>query len=175
MLFVECITLRYMKDVRYANYADQRRSIKFRKLSDVRPKENEIVFSNVFLHQTTDGINCFCNYLQSFGNESFYGNGVNNTPFSGRLAVVKDDNSFKIKYCGKYDIGFYGTKITLRPGEYGRIIFNGRGGYDYTGIWYYDLITYNFINVPYSSFHNKIFFKKKPDHEFTDMQYLRYC
>ena len=175
MLFVQCITLRYMKDVRYANYADQRKSIKFWKLPDVKPKENEIIFSKVFLYQTTDKINCFCNSLRSFGNGSFYGNGVNNTPFSNRLAIVKDGDSFKIKYCGMHGNGFYSTKIILQPNEYGRVMFNERGGYDYTGIWYYDLIIYNFVNASYSSFNNKIFFKKKPDHEFTDMQYLRYC
>ena len=134
MLFVQCITLRYMKDVRYANYADQRRSIKFRKLPDVRPEENKIIFSNVFLYQTTNGIDCSCNSLRSFGKESFYEEGFNNAPFSGRLAVIKDNNIFKIKYCGKYDVGFYSTKIILKPNEYGRIIFNERGGYDYTGI-----------------------------------------
>ena len=174
MLFVQCITLQYMKDVRYANYANQRKSIKFYKLPNVKPKENEIIF-DVFLYQTTDEIKCFCNSMQSFGSECFYGNGVNNKPFYGRLAVIKDNNIFKIKYCGKYDIGFYITKMILEPNEYGRIIFNKRGGYDYTGIWYYDLTIYNFINSPYSSFHNKIFFQKKPDYEFTDMQYLRYC
>ena len=30
-----------MKDVRYANYANQRKSIKFWKLPDEKPKENE--------------------------------------------------------------------------------------------------------------------------------------
>ena len=157
------------------SYSTQRKSIKFWKLPDEKPKENEIIFSKVFLYQTTDRINCYCNNLQSFGNESFYGNGVNNTPFFNRLAIVKDDDSFKIKYCGMHGNGFYSTKIILQPNEYGRAIFNERGEYVYTGIWYYDLIIYNFVNASYSSFNNKIFFKKKPDHEFTDMQYLRYC
>lgn len=160
MLFVQCITLRYMKDVRYANYANQRRTVKFYKLPDVKLRENEIIFSNVFLYQTTDKIDCSCNGLQSFGSECFYEKGFNNAPFSGRLAIVKDDNSFKIKYCGKYDIGFYGTKIIFQLGEYGRIVFNERGGYDYTGIWYYDLITYNFVNAPIPHFTIKYFSRK---------------
>ena len=113
MLFVQCITLRYMKDVRYANYADQRKAVRFMKLPDVKPEENE-------------------------------------------------------------DSGFYKTKIIHDTCEYGRIIFNERGAY-HTGIWYYDLIIYNFLNAPYSSFNSKIFFRKEPDHEFTDMHYLRYC
>ena len=53
MLFMQCITLRYMK---------------------------------------TDKIDCFYNNLQSFGNESFYEEGFNNTPFSDRLAIVKAGN-----------------------------------------------------------------------------------
>ena len=90
-----------MKDVRHANYANQGKSIKFYKLPNVKPKEDEIIFSNVFLYQTTDKIDCCCNSLQSFGSECFYEisfKGFNNVPFSGRFAIVKDDNSFKIKY-----------------------------------------------------------------------------
>ena len=56
---------------------------------------------------------------------------------------MKDDDSFKIKYCGMHDHGFYSKKIILQPNEYGRVIFNERGEYVYTGIWYYDLIIYN--------------------------------
>ena len=174
MLFVQCITLRYMKDVRYANYADQRKTVKFMKLPDVKPEENEIIFSDVLLYPTAAKMNCYRNSLKSLGNDSFYENWFNNAPFSDRLAVLKDNNIFRIKYCGKSDSGFYKTKIILDTCEYGRIIFNERRAY-HTGMWYYDLIIYNFVNAPYSSFNSKIFFRKEPDHEFTDMHYLRYC
>ncbi len=174
MLFVQCITLRYEKDVRYANYANQRRSIKFWKLPDVKPPENEIIFSNVYLYQTVEKINCCRNDLKSFGNECFDKDGPVSAVFSGRIAVAKEDPVFKIKYCRKKELGSYKTKIILNPNEYGRIIFNQRGTYSDTGIWYYDLIIYNFVNAGYTAFHDKIFFRKTPEHEFTDMRYLRY-
>lgn len=84
MLFVQCITLRYRKDVRYANYANMKNSIKFWKLSNMNPQENEIIFSDVYLYQTTKEMKCLNNSLQSLENEAF-----NNTLFSQRLAVEK--------------------------------------------------------------------------------------
>lgn len=174
MLFVQSITLRYQKNVRYAGYADQRRSVRFWELPQERPEENEIFSHTVFLEQNTEKINCRSSSLRTYGEEGFYDGGVNGTPFSGRLAVTKEGEDFRVKYCGKRDLGFYSTKMILRPGEYGRVIFNERGGYDYTGIWYYDLVTYNFVNAPYSEYRQKLFFCKEPDHEFQDMQYLRY-
>lgn len=174
MLFVQNITLRYMKDVRYASYANQRRSIRFWELPQERPEENEVFFHTVFLRQDKDKLDCYKSCLKTYGTEAFYDGGFNNTPFPGRLAVTKEDDSFRVKYCGKQDLGFYSTKMVLRPGEYGRIIFNERGGYDYSGIWYYDLITFNLVNLSYSDYGQKMFYRKEADYEFRDMKYLRY-
>lgn len=174
MLFVQSITLRYEKGVRYAGYANQRRAVRFWALPQVCPEENEIFFQKVFLRQDQNSIECCHNALKSYGTEGFYDGGFNHTPFSRSLAVIKEGGAFRVKHCGKRDLGFYGTKMLLRTGEYGRILLNERGCYEDTGIWYYDLITYNFVNAPYTDYRQKLFFRKVPDHEFRDMKYLRY-
>ena len=174
MLFIQSITLRYEKDVRYANFANQRRSVRFWELPQACPEENEVLFHAVFLGQDTQKLGCYRNSLKSCGAEVFYDGKWNQTPFSDRIAVAKEADSFRIKYRGKSDRGFYSTKMILRPGEYGRIIFNERNIYPYSGIWYYDMMTYNFINLPFSAYRQKLFYRKEPDHIFQDMQYLRY-
>ncbi len=186
MLFVQNIILRYQKDVRYANYANQRRSIRFWELPSTDLEENEVFVNRVclgqstflnknFLVKDTKNIHCYQNITKSYGAEVFYnGRFINNSPFSGRLAVVKEDDSYQIKYCGKHDLGFYSTKMTIAKNEYGRIVFNERGTYEYSGIWYYELNIYNFVNADYSKYSPKLFFRKQPDYEFEDMRKLRY-
>ena len=185
MLFVQNIVLSYQKDVRYANYANQRRSIRFWELPTTDLEENEVFVNRVCLGQSTlnkifygqdaKNIYCYRNVTKSYGAEVFYnGRFINNSPFSGKLAVVKEDNNYKIKYCGKHDLGFYSTKMTIAKNEYGRIVFNERGTYEYSGIWYYELNIYNFVNAEYSKYSPKLFFRKQPDYEFEDMRKLRY-
>lgn len=186
MLFVQNIVLRYQKDVRYANYANQRRSIRFWELPSANLEENEVFFhkvllgQNTFLNQTflgqdTKNIHCYRNVSQSYGKEVLFdGHFINNSPFSRRLAVVKTDDGYQIKYCGKHDLDFYSTKMTVKKNEYGRVIFNQRESYCYSGIWYYELYIYNFVNAEYSDYRKKLFFRKEPDHYFEDMKYLRY-
>lgn len=175
MLFVQELTLRYQKDVRYANFANQRKSVRFWELPESPPEENEIFFQKIFMWQTPEKLACYQNQLKAYGTEGFFGGGFNNTPFSGRIGVIKEENNYRIQYCDKKNLGFYTTRFLLKLEEYGRMIFNERGAFDYTGIWYYDLITYNFINTSYDNYRKNLFFRKEPDHEFKDMQYLRYC
>ena len=184
MLFVQNIILQYQKDVRYANYANQRRSIRFCVLFTTDLEENEVFVNRVCLGQSTlnktfygqdaKNIYCYQNITKSYGTEVLYEGRFINSPFSGRLAVVKEDDSYKIKYCGKHDLGFYSTKMTIGKDEYGRVVFNERGTYEYSGIWYYELNIYNFVNADYSKYSSKMFFKKEPDYEFEDMRKLRY-
>ena len=56
MLFVQEITLRYQKDVRYANYANQRRAVRFWELPEKYPEENETFFQTVFMWQTPEKV-----------------------------------------------------------------------------------------------------------------------
>ena len=66
------------------------------------------------------------------------------------------------------------TVLTVGKDEYGRVVFNERGTYEYSGIWYYELNIYNFVNADYSKYSPKLFFRKEPDYEFEDMRKLRY-
>ena len=43
----------------------------------------------------------------AYGEEAFYGGGFNTTPFSGRLAVTKEDDTYRIGYCDKRSLGFF--------------------------------------------------------------------
>ena len=174
MLFVQNIILQYEKDVRYANYADQRKSIRFWELPSVDLEENEVFLHRVRLCQNKINIRCCRNTIKSYGTEVLYDGHFNNSPFSGRIAVAKSDDSYQIKYCGKHDLGFYSTKMTIGKNKYGRVIFNKRDTYAYSGIWYYEINIYNFINAEYSAYKKKMFFKKEPDYEFKDMKWLRY-
>lgn len=167
MLFVQGITLRYEKDVRYANYANVRQSVRFWELPQTAPAEHEIFFHRVLLKQNPDGLHCLQNTLKSYGS-------LHASPFSERLSVVQDADSFQIQYGGRHPNGVYKTIMILRPGEYGRIRFNERGMYLYDGVWYYDLTIFNLVNAPYSDYRQKLFFRKVPDYTFQDMQRLSY-
>ncbi|MDE5834652.1 MAG: hypothetical protein K2H26_03930 [Ruminococcus sp.] len=67
------------------------------------------------------------------------------------------------------------TAFILTPDTYGRILYNDRVVTNHTEIWYYRIHTLNFINCDRSKFREKIFFKKTPDYEYKNMQYLKYC
>ena len=96
MLFVQNIILRYQKDVRYANYANQRRSIRFWELPSTDLEENEVFVNRVclgqstflnknFLVKDTKNIHCYQNITKSYGAEVFYnGRFINNSPLSLR-------------------------------------------------------------------------------------------
>lgn len=173
MLYVQSITLRYEKNVRYASYANQRRSVRFWTLPQTFPAEDAVFFHKVFLEQNTDSLHCCQSILKSYSTDIL--SERRQSPFSKRIAIAEDADSFQLKYGGRHPNGIYKTKMTLRPGEYGRIIFNERGMYLYDGIWYYDLTIYNFVNAPYSDCRQKLFFRKEPDYAFQDLQNLSYC
>ena len=174
MLFVQTITIRYYKDARTARCAARRKALRFCALpKDITPT-GEVMLHSVFMGQDENALWTNHERVQCYGEEAFYGGGFNNTPFSGRLAVTREDDIYRIGYCDKRSLGFFTTRMLLRAGEYGRLIFNERGAFDYTGIWYYDLTTYNFVNAEPSAYREKLFFRKEPDKSFSDLQWLRY-
>lgn len=61
----------------------------------------------------------------------------------------------------------------LKDGDYGRIIFNNRYVNSETGIWCYERGVYNVINCNKAAFREKMFYRKKPDHEYTNLLTLR--
>ena len=67
------------------------------------------------------------------------------------------------------------TAFILTPDTYGRILYNDRIVIHHTEIWYYRIHTLNFINCDRNKFREKMFFRKVPDYEYKNMQYLKYC
>ncbi|MBP0966297.1 MAG: hypothetical protein J5722_01570 [Oscillospiraceae bacterium] len=175
MLFAQIITLRWQKELRYPAYAAQRRAERFRLLPQECPAENAVLLHTVQLRQTADGISCVRERAEGYDGLAFSADRMRQSPFPVRLQVTAADGAYRIAYCGKECDGLFREKMLLLPGEYGRVIYNERGAYDYSGIWYYDLTVCNFVNAPYSDYRPKLFFRKEPDHLFEDLRYLRYC
>ena len=174
MLFVQKITIRYYKDARTPQCAAKRRSVRFCPLPKDHKPEGEVLLHDVFMGQDAGRLWTNSGTVRCYGEEAFYGGGFNNTPFSGRLAVTKEDDTYRIGYCDKRNLGFFTTRMLLRPGEYGRVIYNERGAFDYTGIWFYDLTTWNFVNAAPEDCREKLFYQKTPDYLYQDLQWLRY-
>ena len=67
------------------------------------------------------------------------------------------------------------TAFILTPDTYGRITYNDRIVMHNSERWYYCIHTLNFISCNKNKFREKMFFKKVPDYEYKNMQYLKYC
>ena len=61
------------------------------------------------------------------------------------------------------------TAFRLKDGDYGRIIYNNRYIDGDTGKWIYARHVYNFINCNKAAYREKMFYRKDPDHEYTNM------
>ena len=175
MLFIQIITLRWQKDVRDAVHAAARRAVRFRALPQETPEEDAVLIHSVLLRQTADGICCKGETAGTYGTDVLSAEPLMQSPFPARLQITEADGAYRIAYCGRESDGLFSEKMRIRPGEYGRLIYNERGAYDYSGIWYYDLTVCNFVNAPYSDYRPKLFYRKEPDHLFEDLRYLRYC
>lgn len=174
MLFIQRIKLVYHKDVRYANYAQQRRAIRFMKVE--KPKKSleggEICYFDHELSQSTEGISE--NSLRSnvYGENGFYNGRGDCGLFGHKIAILPDNGGYQVHYAFHMDKSYYTPKFTLRDGEYGRIVFNERCVYFDDGGWYYVLGTYNFLCCGTEKFSPKMFFRKETDYYFEDMKYL---
>ena len=175
MLFVQFITLRWQKDVRDPVHAAKRRAVRFMALPQEKPREDAVLIHSVMLRQTADGISSAGETLKGYGADVLSADPLQNPPFPARLQITETDGAFRIAYCGKDSDGLYSEKMRILPGEYGRIVYNQRGAYQYSGIWYYDLTVCNFVHAPYTDYRQKLFFRKEPDHLYEDLRYLRYC
>lgn len=173
MLFAQCISLRWHKETDAPKYAAQRRAVRFHALPDNAAPAGEIMLHTVSLTQTADGLRCDDVRLRLYGAEAFYGSGHNQTPFACRLAVQKTGEGYILLYFGR---GSDAPKpvILLRDGEYGRILLNERGTYYDTGRWYFEQTVWNFVSADDAACRSKLFFRKVPDHSFSDLRALRY-
>jgi len=211
MLFVQWIDLIYQKNVRYANYANVRNSIRFAPIAVKKVPDCEVLLQRVPLFQDTDGISRWREQFKEFGNEIFTAGSrdhvYNYENLIRNIRIFRDGDSYKIMFCDDrlifyndrywrsfnsfkrrgHNEGFMNinspfsytdiineTAFTLKPNEYGRIIYNERF-VDRDEKWYYILNTINFLNCNKSKYREKMFFRKVSDYEYKNMQYLRYC
>lgn len=178
MLFIQYIELTWHKDVRYPNYAQQRRALRFAKVE--KPRESlegcEICYFRHEYGQSTEGITEWSSTkkrYQLFGEEGFYNGRGDEGRYAHKIAVLPDDGGYSILYCLHKGKSYYTPKFTLKEGEYGRIIFSERRVYFDDGGWYYVQGIYNLINGRADKFSPKMFYQKDTDYLFEDMKYLK--
>ena len=179
MLFVQKIDLEYTKDVRYGNFANVRRAVKFLPVEFNKADiTDEILFDVVRLFQSPEGIIENYHKIRQLGENAFF-DGIFTNFFGYRVFIRRAENSsgydilYNNKYNNKKSRGVK-SKFTLSEGMSGRIIYNDRISYDECGVWHYFLTTFNFVCADKDSFKSKIFFRKEPDFIFNDMKPLRY-
>lgn len=172
ILFIQEVSIFYHKDVRYPKYAQMRNSKKFDilKLDSNINLDCEVLLQQLSYMQDTKHMQLQREYFKTYNDEIF---GIyTKQKYIHNIRIIKnDDNSYTINYCNNCSNGYKQFKIY--PNEYGRITYNERYVHCYTGIWYYGLHTYNFINCDKSKFKEKMFFRKNPDYEYSNLKYLR--
>lgn len=174
MLFIQEIDLVYTKAVRYGNFANARRSVKFLPVDfDKTDISDEILFNKVGLIQTPNGMREQQNKVKIYGENALFNGKFAAEFFGPRVYVRRAGNGYEILYTDKKQRGWIKSKFTLTEGKSGRIVYNDRyGGWECP--WLYYLVTFNFVCADKSDFKPKIFFRKSPDFTFGDMKELRY-
>lgn len=173
MLFVQEIDLVYTKAVRYGNFANARRAVKFFPVEfDKSDITDEILFNKVRLLQSPDGIS-ERSKTKILGENALFTGKFAPDHFGERIFIKRAENGYEILYTDKRSRGYIKSKFTLTEGKSGRIVYNDRsGGWDCP--WLYYLITFNFVCADKNDFKPKIFFRKEPDFTFNDMKNLFY-
>lgn len=174
MLFVQEIALQYTKAVRYGNFANARRAVRFFPVEfDKADISDEILFNKVSLYQEPDGMRGPYGKTKILGENALFTGKFAPDFFGERIFVKRAENGYEILYTDKKQRGYIKSKFTLTEGKSGQIVYNER----YSGWecpWLYYLFTFNFVCADKSDFKPKIFFRKKPDFVFNDMKELRY-
>ena len=175
MLFIQEIVLVHTKAVRYGNFANARKAVKFLPVEfDKADITDEILFNRVGLFQSPNGIREQRNKTKILGENALFTGKFAPDHFGERVFVKRAENGYEILYTDKKQRGYIKSKFTLTEGKSGRIVYNDRSAEWECPVWNYYLITYNFVCAEKSEFKPKIFFRKDTDFVFTDMKELRY-
>lgn len=175
MLFVQEIILVYTKAVRYGNFANARKAVKFLPVEfDKTYITDEILFNRVSLFQSPNGISERQNKTKLLGENAMFTGKFAPDHFGERVFVKRAENGYEILYTDKKQRGYIKSKFTLTEGKSGRIVYNDRSAEWENPVWNYYLVTFNFVCASGSEFRPKIFFRKDTDFTFTDMKELRY-
>lgn len=178
MLFIQEIVLVYTKAVRYGNFANARKAVRFLPLNldkfDKADITDEILFNRVSLFQSPNGISERQNKTKILGERALFTGKFAPDCFGERVFVKRAENGYEILYTDKKQRGYIKSKFTLTEGKSGRIVYNDRSSDWECPVWNYYLVTFNFVCADRSEFKPKIFFRKDTDFTFTDMKELRY-
>lgn len=174
MLFVQQIDLAYHKDVRYGNFANVRRAVKFLPVEfDKSDLTGEILYDKATLVQTPDGMTEYRHKAKILGENALFTGKMSNS-FGDRVFITRTENGYEILYTEPKRRGWINSKFTLTDGSSGRITYNLRTSYFDLPVWRYFITTFNFVCADKESFKPKIFFRKEPDFIFNDMKPLLY-
>lgn len=175
MLFIQEIVLVYTKDVRYGNFANARKAVKFLPVEfDKSDISDEIFFNRIGLFQSPNGISERRNKTRILGEKALFTGKFAPDCFGERVFVKRAENGYEILYTDKKQRGYIKSKFTLTEGKSGRIVYNDRSSDWECPVWNYYLVTFNFVCADKSEFKPKIFFRKDTDFTFNDMKELRY-
>lgn len=174
MLYVQEIDLAYTKAVRYGNFANARRAVKFLPVEfDKADITDEILFNKVMLFQSPEGMRRVQrSKVKILGENALFTGKLATGFFGGRIFIKRAENGYEIFYCN--DKNYIKSKFTLSEGKYGRIVYNDRVSFWDCNMWHYYQITFNFVCADKDDFKPKIFYRKDIDFMFTDMKELRY-
>ena len=179
MLFVQEIVLVYTKAVRYGNFANARKAVRFFPVEfDKSDITDEIFFNRVSLFQSPNGITQRRNSTKILGENALFTGKFAPDFFGERVFVKRAEggakSGYEILYTDKKQRGYIKSKFTLTEGKSGRIVYNDRSSEWESPVWNYYLVTFNFVCADKSEFKPKIFYRKDTDFTFTDMKELRY-
>ena len=175
MLFIQEIVLVYTKAVRFGNFANARKAVRFLPVEfDKADITDEILFNRVSLFQSPNGISEKQNKTKILGENALFTGKFAPDHFGERVFVKRAENGYEILYTDKKQRGYIKSKFTLTEGKSGRIVYNDRSAEWECPVWNYYLVTFNFICAEKSDFKPKIFFRKDTDFTFADMKELRY-
>ncbi len=159
----------------------------------------EVFLQTEMFHQYPDRMQNDASYYRQFGEEIFTEGSrsfdKNFHELIEFIRIFKEENGYKIMFCDdssyysvkrqghnelyndihspmSYTNRLYETAFFLKDGEYGRIIFNNRFVEHDTGKWVYIRTVYNCLNCDRAAFREKMFFRKKPDFEYTSLEHL---
>ena len=169
------IVLVYTKAVRYGNFANARKAVRFLPVEfDKADITDEILFNRVGLFQSPDGIREQSNKTRILGEKALFTGKFSPDYFGERVFVKRAENGYEILYTDKKQRGYIKSKFTLTEGKSGRIVYNDRSAEWECPVWNYYLVTFNFVCADKSELKPKIFYRKDSDFVFTDMKELRY-
>ena len=169
MLFVQSITIKYEKDVRYPRYAAERRNMHFFALLCDKPSEDtEVLVDSRIVEQNSRFVNGKPFSTRTYDREIFDNESGYNLPVDNVVRVVKHEDGYDFFYKSHNKKAF-----TLKEGQYGRVMYNYRRIDRDTRRWVYIECILNYFCADRSKFKEKLFFRKKPDYEFRDMRSLR--